>query len=335
MKIKNFFLSLLLLSLVIVFGCMRSTQSVVDSSPSITKSPINSPSSVNTFLPTITTVPISTPTKKPELTTIPTLPTEDARQKLLDLLSTNGGCQLPCLWGITPGKSSFQEARLILMPLLSIAEVAHFDSTSPEDISPIYIDSGYLRLYTRLDYIFGIDNIVNHTRFEAREEEVITDSEGNWLSKRPVYDSATFNERIEYYSLSHVLTMLGIPSTVMVKFSGLTGYPVVAGGLDIALLYPEQGVWINYEMPINNQGNIKRGCPVNANVEMELYPQGTPDSFYANLDKTDWGVTKKEYKPLEEATSMSEEGFYETFRNPTDACIESLASIWPTPEFNQ
>jgi len=38
------------------------------------------------------------------------------------------------------------------------------------------------------------------------------------------------------------------------------------------------------------------------------------------------------WKPIEEATNMSLEEFYQAFREPTDKCIETSAKLWPTPE---
>ena len=100
--------------------------------------------------------------------------------------------------------------------------------------------------------------------------------------------------------------------------------------MEAVLLYPEQGIWIKYIMSMDNNGNIIKGCPANAHIEMQLYPSGNPKSFFSLLEKTDWGRTKGGYKPLEEATSMSVEQFYEIFRNPTDQCIATPTDLWPT-----
>jgi hypothetical protein len=108
--------------------------------------------------------------------------------------------------------------------------------------------------------------------------------------------------------------------------------PIVAGFVEIALLYPEQGIWVNYTMSLYSPDSTLKACPANAHVEMALFPPENPDSFFSYLDKTNWGVTKTGYKSLEEAASMSAEEFYQTFRNPTDKCIETPAKLWPAPE---
>jgi hypothetical protein len=278
---------------------------------------------------------IETPTPLSIPTYVSTLSIEDARKRLLDLLADNGGCQLPCLWGITPGGSTSQQAKSILLPFSGISNIFEVEpSFDPSGgfVAPSYVEGeSDLMLNTELGYL--IDNqVVGHINFVAREEEIPTDPNGNWTSRRPIFDSPTFMKRVELYSLSHTLSEQGIPDFVMIHSSGLTGSPVVAGGFDVALLYPEQGIWVNYTMPMSAQGNVKKGCPENSHIEMELYPSGNPDIFFSLLNKTDWAVKKNWYKPVEEATSMSIEEFYEVFRQPTDKCIETPADLWPTPE---
>lgn len=353
MKIQFAFLLLSLLFLIVIFtGCVQSPEKLATPSPVTTNFPVPSNPPTETMQPTLTLSPASTNTIKPLSipTVVPTLPTftptfistlsvEDARQRLLDLLANNGGCQLPCLWGITPGKSSYLEAHSIMISLSGIAETVH-----PDSISPLYVDVEdnshpnkrvVDRLNTKLGDDYGTDGIISSISFGALQEEVTFDANGNWTEKRPIFDSTTFGKRVAYYSLAHVLTEQGVPASVMIQFNGASLYPDYALGLDIALIYPDQGIWVNYKMPMQNRANAKVGCPNgSAQVDMELFPSGNRNSFYAQLDQTNWGVTKGAYKPLEEVTGMSVEKFYETFRNPTsDQCIQAPANLWPTPEF--
>ena len=330
-KLKNSWLICLLCPLAVVVGCTR----VIERTQQVPATP---------DLPISNVYPTETFTLNPEFistnglnatfipTVAPTLSVEDARQRLLELLVTNGNCQLPCLWGITPGESKSVQARSILMPLISVAEIADFEATGADDINPLYVD-GDLRLNTLIAYSYGSDGVIQGINFQTREEEKTNSPDGNWVLT-PLYDSSIFGKRVEYYSLAHVLTEQGMPDEVMIEFSGKSGYPTVAGGLEIALLYPDQGIWVNYETTMYNQGNIKKGCPANAHIEMELYPPENPERFYSNLEMTDWSVIKNGYLSLKEAASMSIEEFYETFRAPTDQCIETPANIWPTPEYN-
>ncbi|GEM_PF-945817 len=326
----------LLLFMTVVAGCSSSTESVA--TPYLVTSTLSiiSPSPTKTIPPTFTTTATDTPTPLSTLTAVPTLPIEDAHNRLLDLLGTNGGCQLPCLWGIMPGKSTDWEARNILMPLSGVAEFASFGPLHGilgGGITPQYIE-GELRLNSAVDYFYGEDGIVSSISFRVQEEKVVTDANGNWISKTPIYDSPTFIKRVEYYSLSHLLSEQGMPTSVMIASSGPSKNRIGSILTHIAVFYPERGILAQYTTLVNENevGSSIISCPINAHIEMNLYSAGNPDSFYTLLEQTNWGITKNSYKPLQEATSMSVEEFYEIFRNPTDKCLETPIIIWPTPE---
>ena len=296
----------------------------------LTPTVVRTPSSVPVII-------IATSTRIPATPTdVPTLPAEDARKQFLDLLVENGGCQLPCLWGIKPGKSSFQNAKIILMPLSSIAEEAYFEPLHGilgGTIAPQYIE-GEVRLNSVVDYLYEEDGVVSRLSFRILEEKLSQDEYGNQLTT-PVYGSPEFIQRVEYYSLSNLLSEQGIPASVMISRELTYENNRRSFLINIVVLYPNQGIWAKYTtwMAENEVSSSMKSCPINARIEMNLFPPGNPDSFYALLDKTDWRITKVGYKPLDEATSMSVEEFYETFRNPTDQCIEIPTNIWPTPEW--
>lgn len=326
----------LLLFVTVVTSCTQSTESTITSSATVPVL-LASASPTETLPPTVTPTATGTPTPAFTPTTIPTLPIEDARRRLLDLLANNGGCRLPCLWGITLGKSTNQEARNILMPLSSIAipEMMSFEPLNGilgGTITSLYVEDE-LRLNARTGYdVYGDGDIISSVDFQVLEESLDKKDEyGNQL-KTPIYDSPTFGKRTEYYSLSHVLSEQGIPDSVMIYIPRVEGHPLVVGAgiMEAVLLYPEQGIWIKYTMSMDNNGTTIKGCPANAHIAMQLYPSGNPESFFSLLEKTDWGRTKGGYKALEEATSMSVEQFYETFQNPTDKCIETPTTLWPT-----
>lgn len=324
----------LLLFITVAAGCARSTESMATSSPTVHALPVSSASLIETVTPTRLPATIVSSTSLFTPTVVPTLPTENARERLLELLATNGDCRLPCLWGITPAKSTNQEAQLILYPLGSISEPELIEFRKGlGTISPSYIE-GDLSLNTWVAYLYGDDGFVSHIGFRVLEEKITKDSSGNWVSKMPIYGSSTFIKRVQYYSLSHLLSEQGIPSSVMIASSGSSINRSGSINFDIVVLYPNQGIWARYTTSINEDqvGSIIISCPINSHIEMNLYPPGNPDSFYTLLEKTDWSITKNSYKPLEEATSMSVEEFYQTFQNLTDKCIETPAKLWPTPE---
>ena len=321
---KICFLSNLILVIAFTASCAQAT-----SSPQILSSPTPT-LLVNTITPTLTLTP--SPTDSP--TDIPTLSVELARTRLLELLAKNSNCHLPCLWGIAPGSSTYQDARDILAPLASIA----FPMTMNLSSSPGSIDLSYIEDDTEIDihlsFLYGNDDIVNRIAFQVRDLKRVVAPDGESMYQN-IFDSKTFDERMSAYMLPQVLTEQGIPAAVLLQTNGaLVKY---SGGFRILLFYPEQGLLINYETQMKITGDKVRGCFANAHVEFELYPSGHPDTYSEMLDQTQWGglwpppTDNIFWKPIEKAASMTLEQFYEAFRQPTDKCIETPVNLWPIP----
>ncbi|HET9908670.1 MAG TPA: hypothetical protein VFQ23_18625 [Anaerolineales bacterium] len=197
----------------------------------------------------------------------------------------------------------------------------------PGSITPRYTE-GDLEIYNRVAFITNLDSsIINSIAFTVEAHRIL--KEGGY---EEVFDSKFFGDKVSTYMLAHVLSEHGVPSSVMISTLGGPLTRGGTGGFDILLLYPDQGILFNYTTQMQVVGTNVRGCLSNAHVEMELYPPGQADSFFESLQQTDWAVKMGYYKPLEEATSMSIEEFYETFREPGNQCIETPANLWPTPE---
>lgn len=100
---------------------------------------------VKTSVPT--PIPEITNTLEPTLTAIPkaTLVPEEARKLVQELLENNGGCKLPCWWGITPGKTTWAEARIFLEGFsVYVGETGEVQIPLPTPYSnATYMDHGY------------------------------------------------------------------------------------------------------------------------------------------------------------------------------------------------
>src|SRR5687767_3752560 len=132
MKIYNAVLFLnFVLILFVVSSCSPSNEGFAtpSSAISVLATSTKMPTPIFTPLPTYTATPISTPT------VVSPLPVDQAQERFLQLLSDNGECRLPCIWGITPGESTYQDARAILSPLSSLSNTVHLDTPVVGDIS--------------------------------------------------------------------------------------------------------------------------------------------------------------------------------------------------------
>ncbi len=115
---KSYIIKLLLLCVCIftVFqvGCSANQNdqpSTIFASQSFTKSlAITHTKGFDTPTPSYSPVPTYTATSTFVPTTIPTPPGDISQDKLIYLDETNGGCALPCLWGIEPGKTRWIDA---------------------------------------------------------------------------------------------------------------------------------------------------------------------------------------------------------------------------------
>lgn len=311
-----------MLSAFLVVGCadqfIPSTETPLPTNTAtLTATPTDTP--IPTIAPTNTQTP--TPTLVP--TPIPTLPVEQAEAKLLQLLANNADCQLPCVWGITPGKTTNLEARAVLLPLSNIS--ANLDNL--EHMSFDYVENDST-LSVALSYSYtNDDDVIRHIGLSAGQLKYTSDRVVS------IYDSKVFGDRLRPYMLSGVLSALGKPDSVAVQAA--VGYE-----FEIVLLYPEQGIAARYTTDIEVIGENARGCPANAHVELELYPSGDADFFVESLSSIlTWQafvrrelINNEYWKSLEVATSMSLDEFYETFRKPTDKCIETPLQGWYVPD---
>lgn len=216
---------------------------------------------------------------------------------------------------------------MILAPLSSLSD---FNVLEP-DIESITIKDTMkdgLLLYLRLGYLANRGN-VSQAFVLARAEKRLVEDNGF----EDIFDSTDFGERVDFYSLHQVLTNHGPPSSVLL--STLSEFPTrrgMPGLFSLILVYPEQGIIVKYTTEMRIVGKNVEGCMQNAHIEMDLFPAGNADAFHQALTPTDWPFHIAYHKPIEEVTSLSIDDFYEKFRQQTDECLVTPASLWPTPE---
>ena len=239
MKIyTNFVLSLLL---IISSGCAS-------------KNIAESPEAVEKLTPFITIEQVNevviTKESKTDIPTelkIPALSPEEAMELVMDLYENNGGCELPCWWGITPGITSWHEAYKILAPLGDIYTITdpisgitlnEFDTYLPEDIESLGRVGANLIVE---------DNIVIRIGTNSR-----------WVMR-------SFD-----YSLPGLLNSLGMPteiwiSPVFVPIPDLSHYEMV-------LYYSQIGAIVRLNGKATTQENVMTICPQDKYRESNFPP---------------------------------------------------------------
>jgi hypothetical protein len=328
MRIQNAIPRLNLLILVIVFSsCAQPINGVPTS---LTATPIAQSSIVSP-----TPAAADTASAAPTLVMVPTLPADEAAKRWVDLLSNNGGCLLPCLWGITPGRSTEQEALAILVPLESISELGGF-APGNGSLSLYYIEDD-LQINTSTAYLSN-NQTVSRIVFKARILKKIIASNGE-PGFSSVFDASPLGKYIKDYMLPSILSQLGVPTSVVISTLANPPSPTADGGFDIVVIYPELGVLAHYKTQRQLVGMMIQGCFTNNSpVELELFPLGDSASFSEELASTSWAgfwpgpVDTPYWKPLEKATDLSIEEFYDMFRKSAGECILTPATLWPSLE---
>ncbi len=196
-----------LIAVVLLVGCGTSTTPTVMSSavlptttplasvtpllPTSTPTPTSSP-----MLPTATPSPTLTP-MPPTITPIPTLAASARPTLVREMLKTNGGCELPCWWGITPGQTDW------LAMLGQCESYGDCDFDMPES--------------TQLpDYI--IRQHFDQQGGKVRSTKIISEIPGGRILE-------SFPRDWRRYALDQVLTRYGKPSQVLLELSNYCADP--------------------------------------------------------------------------------------------------------------
>jgi len=317
-------------------GCMQDirlgpTLSVTNSTTPRTTTSILTTS----ILVTVTSQPsqTSTPTKaasstpKPlSPTPLPTLTAEKAKSLAFSLLRTNGGCHLPCIWGFSPGSSSVASLSSFL---------SSFGSHSTEENyirSDKFTDSGGLFISSLVDnktnefslnYYWDGDNITQLALWGTQKS-------GYEYS----FDGGDYDQLFNYYFLPQILSRYGHPASVYVGTwteGAILGGPYIP--FSVVLYYPDMGFLIEYLSPNKKVGQYLQGCPQRSYFQLTTVSPDQDISLEKILSNSSGeGITAENidyFKPLDEATGMTIDEFYQKFKDPNNMeCLETPIDLW-------
>ncbi len=336
-----------LIMLILVSGCITPA-SPTPLSTAIVLSPVQTGAVNETTVPLTTrTSLLSEPAESPvpTLTLVspsptaqPTLTVAKAKEVILDLLKSNGGCQLPCLWGITPGITNMDSfnGSLSTFGEISVAKDVYIHSHSREQNGSItfILWNDNIRIPFVLSYYKDKEESIDHLTLSAqagREE-----GQGVNQSIKAVYGEPFFYQILSYYLLPNILSTYGIPSDILIApFPDDPDYPSDAKiPFSIVLFYQDKGIFVEYILPKEKIGKYLVGCPKKAGyLTVIVWP---PDqhlsieivaSMNSGLGMNTLNVDY--FKAIENATEMTPEDFYQIFKNPNNTtCIETPKNIW-------
>lgn len=302
----------------IATSCARGTVTPSESPTPARPLPIE-PSATDSPVPPVTVYSTATWTPTPDQT----------KALLLDMLQTNGGCALPCIWGLTPGDTSEQSARQSL---------ARFNGSIPNDLDIEFHDFGdSVRLFaaTGIDERTIIADISAY--FEHEELSFVSfhaSGREGWLGDQ-LFGDPVIQAAINGFDLSRVLSLLGSPEKILAFAWRLEpGSQEGWSPLSLILYYPRQGMLVEYVMPAEIEGDRMLGRPRKAEVATWACPGGKNIPVEEVVSKGAGDginpLNADAYMDIEDVTGLAHADFVERFSGSgSEDCLTTSASTWP------
>lgn len=249
-------------------------------------------------------------------------PEEDA--PLLELLTTNSGCELPCWWGITPGVTPMQDVQALFASYGKAMGIWNVDGT-------VVYEMGLWGRHDPqpLDYVvrhkFTVQDGIVSTIYVRGTPPVYFYGWGDGPSPRfrmegelpALMHSHYLTQDWQRYSLFSMLAHFGVPVQVVLHYNHqLCGNEYLLG-----IAYDDLGVFIQYNGEARHENDTVVICPSLEEATNFHLVLTTPDSgieFADYMTRGYWGAPAS----LEAIGSMSPDIFYRTYVDPaTSVCI--------------
>lgn len=280
---------------------MPETRLIATASPSVTLSAMS----------THTSVPTTKPTETQTWSPAPKLPPQKAQALVRDLLENNGGCRLPCWWGMTPGQTDWNTAKYYLDTFVKDIEVYQEGQIKQGDESIQW--TSY-----RIHYVSqsNEENVFIVGVMKGIVQEI-------WIGGNAVR---------KLFLLGHLLSNYGPPDEVYIKAHRYTNE---GGPLPFTFLlnYSSHNFWAEFNLDGEVEWSSIKGCPQSIEPRIWL---GSPERKWelSNLLVHVFGPSipnapKYPILTLSEATGMDLETFTEVFKDPNNTkCLETPADLW-------
>ncbi len=277
--------------------------------PTMTAKPLIVPST------TPSVFPISTPfilyTEEPVI--LPTIPTDDIKSFVLELTNNNQNCLLPCFWSIIPGETEWQNAEPFLSTFAYRISYGSADGT----FSDVPVGESFIAWLSL--FLPEMSNAPFSYAFDVREGIVM------------MMDAAILP--IANNTLPSILNDYGQPTEIWILTANAPMDDVL--GFSLTLFYAQHNFMLTYS---NWDGEIidgkVRGCLSGEEESLRLVTWSPKEQL--TFVEAEHGMHEPHSiiydLPLEEATGISIETFYKTFRNGSEPiCLETPTELWPGP----
>jgi hypothetical protein len=308
----------------IVAGCIASPFSTRQATPS--SIPAGNTQSVSTLTPGPTqTLVAPSPTSLPTSTVTPTVIATVLPEEVLNLFKANGGCPLPCWWGIMPGETSIEIVKSFTERFGDLAihvlrqETGNFAIRVPDgDVRP------------EIDIVYGPlqGSIVEW--LDVTPFLYFKNSAGEYEHSDNLFDPQ-LPDYFPIYTIAAILSTYGKPEAIFLS-GDMTNSPGLDWTYALTLIYPKEGMRVEYFGGMTGKTTFGI-CPMQTSVRLWLWEPGKYTSVEevnsSSISFQGWGTGLSEPSTLEEKTDLTIDEFYEIFKNATyDSCFESPKERW-------
>ncbi len=271
------------------------------------------PTASPTVAATATSTAAAAPTATPTATPAPTLTADQEMAFVREMLATNGGCELPCWWGITPGETGYQEM---------------WDHFSSQGILVHYSPrhkQGYLAFSIPDEHPdYGLD-----AGFDISEGMVNSITVSAQLISPSSEAADRFTQHWRSYGWDQIMRRHGPPSRIEFGIDASRVWDD-HGAYGLILYYESLGMatWYMGPAPLAPaDASVMQACPNFSEVgRIDLYLVPADESIAEHIIELTGA-----YGPgptLEETTGMSIQTFYETFTDPdSNQCLEQPLQV--------
>jgi hypothetical protein len=259
------------------------------------------------------------------------------------LVQGNGTCRLPCLWGLTPGKTTPSELNRFLEQFSNYDIQGKIFVNVNRNLAKGWGGFSFdyqeeqIILGTGLSYYLDSEqseiNLL-HIRAGALYDYGLTPD--GLRDIRPIDgNDERFRSFMGQYLLPQILTNYGVPEQVLIAaFPDLLDRPdIQKQNFSIMLIYWSQGFSVEYVSLRETLGENYAFCPSKARLSLVTWSPENPPllEYIARMAGDEMNELNISYfKPLSGVTDLTEQEFYETFREPTyDGCLLTPANLWP------
>ncbi len=274
-----------------------------------------------------TKIPLANSAQPTVTVSSPTFSAAEAKTEVIDFLKNNGGCHLPCIWGLMPGNTTTIERQNKLAPFGKISESDFAISRSEDFENPGGIGFSVIRDNVRSS--FGLSYYENENRIEILSLVALAQQD-----QRMVFEDSNYLDLMQYYTLPHLLSNYGLPSDVLV--AAWPHDPFLKADYDpfsIVVVYKDLGIMAEYISPNQRNDDKSSACPKQSYIILRTWDPKRNISLkkIASIAAAE-GISENAYdffKPIQDAASMSINDFYHKFKESnTTQCLEVPSDLW-------